>query len=105
MCPWTACNSISETIKKDEPHQLRQTGILMIKTYIRVELSSEGESPKQVIERMRRIGDHVYGVDSYGELRCLYARTGDRVWESLAAVPRERWAISSAPRAFPAAAS
>lgn len=28
----------------------------MIKTYIRVELSSEGESPKQVIERMRKIG-------------------------------------------------
>jgi hypothetical protein len=28
----------------------------MIKTFIRVELSSEGESPKQVIERMRRIG-------------------------------------------------
>jgi hypothetical protein len=28
----------------------------MIKTFIRVELSSEGESPKQVIERMRKIG-------------------------------------------------
>jgi hypothetical protein len=28
----------------------------MIKTYIRVEMSSDGESPKQVIERMRRIG-------------------------------------------------
>jgi hypothetical protein len=28
----------------------------MIKTYIRVELSSEGESPKQIIERMRRMG-------------------------------------------------
>jgi len=28
----------------------------MIKTLIRVELSSEGESPRQVIERMRRIG-------------------------------------------------
>jgi hypothetical protein len=28
----------------------------MIKTYIRVGLSSEGESPKQVIERMRKIG-------------------------------------------------
>jgi len=28
----------------------------MIKTYIRVELSSEGESPKQIVERMRRIG-------------------------------------------------
>lgn len=28
----------------------------MIKTYIRVELGSEGESPKQVIDRMRKIG-------------------------------------------------
>ncbi|MBE0519310.1 MAG: hypothetical protein IH630_08850 [Thermoplasmata archaeon] len=27
----------------------------MIKTYIRIELSSEGESPKQIIERMRQI--------------------------------------------------
>ncbi len=37
-------------------------------------------------------GDHVYGVDSYGELRCLELKTGDRVWESLAAVPKARWA-------------
>jgi outer membrane protein assembly factor BamB len=36
-------------------------------------------------------GDHVYGVDSYGELRCLDARTGDRVWEDLTAVPKARW--------------
>lgn len=28
----------------------------MTKTYIRVELSSEGESPKQIIERMKRLG-------------------------------------------------
>jgi hypothetical protein len=28
----------------------------MIKTYIRVKMSSEGESPKQIIERMRKIG-------------------------------------------------
>jgi hypothetical protein len=28
----------------------------MIKTYVRVELGSEGESPKKVIERMRKIG-------------------------------------------------
>ena len=38
------------------------------------------------------LGDHVYGVDSYGELRCLDARTGERVWESRDAVPRARWA-------------
>jgi outer membrane protein assembly factor BamB len=36
-------------------------------------------------------GDHVYGVDSYGELRCLDAKTGDRVWEDLTATPKDRW--------------
>jgi outer membrane protein assembly factor BamB len=25
--------------------------------------------------------DYIYGVDSYGEFRCLDARTGDRLWE------------------------
>jgi outer membrane protein assembly factor BamB len=38
------------------------------------------------------LGDYVYGVDSYGQLRCLAADTGDRVWESLKAVPKTRWA-------------
>jgi outer membrane protein assembly factor BamB len=37
------------------------------------------------------LGDHVYGVDSYGELRCLDAATGDRVWEDLTATPKARW--------------
>lgn len=37
-------------------------------------------------------GDYVYGVDSYGELRCLDATTGDRIWQSLDAVPQARWA-------------
>lgn len=37
-------------------------------------------------------GDHIYGVDSYGELRCLDVKTGDRVWEDTTAVPRNRWA-------------
>jgi len=36
--------------------------------------------------------DHIYGVDSYGELRCLKLATGDRVWTSLDAVPKARWA-------------
>ena len=38
------------------------------------------------------IEGHIYGVDSYGELRCLDAVTGDRVWEDTTAVPRARWA-------------
>ena len=37
------------------------------------------------------MGDHVYGVDSYGELRCLKASNGDRVWEDQTATPRARW--------------
>ncbi len=36
--------------------------------------------------------DYIYGVDSYGELRCLELMTGDRVWENLKAVPKARWA-------------
>ncbi len=37
-------------------------------------------------------GDYIYGVDSYGELRCLEKKTGDRVWEDTTAVKRNRWA-------------
>jgi outer membrane protein assembly factor BamB len=36
-------------------------------------------------------GDYIYGVDSYGELRCLKAENGDRVWEDLTATPKARW--------------
>jgi outer membrane protein assembly factor BamB len=36
-------------------------------------------------------GDYIYGVDSYGELRCLKLENGDRVWEDLTAVPKARW--------------
>jgi outer membrane protein assembly factor BamB len=39
---------------------------------------------------------HIYGVCSYGQLRCLEAATGKRVWETLAATTRSgkpvRWA-------------
>ena len=38
------------------------------------------------------LGEHIYGVDSYGQLRCLDLRAGERIWESLAAVPQDRWA-------------
>ena len=36
--------------------------------------------------------NYIYGVDSYGQFRCLNATTGDRVWEDLTLVPGERWA-------------
>ncbi len=37
------------------------------------------------------IDDHIYGVDSYGEFRCISAADGSRVWSSEAAVPKARW--------------
>jgi len=37
------------------------------------------------------LGDHIYGVDSYGQLRCLRLDNGERVWEDLTAVPKARW--------------
>ncbi len=50
------------------------------------------------------IGDHLYGVDSYGEFRCLEAGTGERVWEDLSIVPQARWATVHIVQ-FPDAAS
>ncbi len=39
------------------------------------------------------VGDHVYGVCSYGQFRCLLAKSGQRVWESQALTKeRTRWA-------------
>ncbi len=39
------------------------------------------------------MGDHVYGICSYGQFRCLNATTGARVWETLAVTgERARWA-------------
>lgn len=34
---------------------------------------------------------HVYGVDSYGQLRGLEGASGKRLWENLTAVPKARW--------------
>lgn len=34
---------------------------------------------------------HIYGVDSYGQLRCLDAKTGKRIWQTFAATGQGRW--------------
>lgn len=39
------------------------------------------------------IGDYIYGICSYGQFRCLNAKTGERVWETQAVTKeRARWA-------------
>ena len=40
------------------------------------------------------IDDHVYGVGSYGEVRGLDARTGERVWMSPAMTAQARWSTA-----------
>jgi outer membrane protein assembly factor BamB len=38
-------------------------------------------------------GDHVYGICSYGQLRCLRLATGERVWETMDLLQEKaRWA-------------
>lgn len=40
-------------------------------------------------------GDYLYGVDSYGQMRCLEVRTGKRVWETMEVVgEKQRWAAA-----------
>jgi outer membrane protein assembly factor BamB len=42
------------------------------------------------------IGDHIYGICSYGQFRCLVSKTGKRVWETQAVTKeRARWASGS----------
>ncbi len=39
-------------------------------------------------------GDYIYGIDSYGPLRCLSAADGERIWESQEVVPYARWSTA-----------
>ncbi len=46
---------------------------------------------QSIIATPLMFGEHIYGVDSYGELRCLKMADGDRVWEDQTATPPARW--------------
>ncbi len=39
-------------------------------------------------------GGYAYGIDSYGEMRCLDLATGDRVWEDTSLLANGRWATA-----------
>jgi outer membrane protein assembly factor BamB len=49
------------------------------------------ESLHCLISTPRMDGDYIYGVDSYGQLRCLRRRDGSRVWETIVPTGKERW--------------
>lgn len=39
-------------------------------------------------------GGYAYGIDSYGEMRCLNLANGDRVWEDTSLLANGRWATA-----------
>lgn len=55
------------------------------------EMPGKTESLHSVITTPIIIGDHIYSTCSYGELRCIEARTGTRVWEDRTMARQGRW--------------
>ena len=55
------------------------------------EMPDESEGLHALITTPLIIGDHIYGVGSYGELRGLDAKTGERLWMSDQMTAQARW--------------
>ena len=60
----------------------------------RSELPGETDTLHAMVTTPLIIGDYVYGVDSYGELRGLEARTGKRLWMSPEMTAQARWSTA-----------
>ena len=60
----------------------------------RSELPGDTDTIHAMVTTPIVIGDYVYGVDSYGELRALDARTGERLWMSPDMTAQARWATA-----------
>ena len=69
----------------------RPAATLLWKGSSRSEMPDQTQGLHSLITTPLIIGDHVYGVGSYGELRGLDARTGERVWMSADMTTQERW--------------
>ena len=69
----------------------RPTARMIWKGSSRSEMPNETDGLHTVITPPVIIDDYLYGVGSYGELRGLDARTGERLWMSGAMTPQARW--------------
>jgi hypothetical protein len=69
----------------------RPQATMMWKGSSRSEMPDQTDGLHAVMTPPQIIGDYVYGVGSYGELRGLDARTGERLWMSEAMTPQARW--------------
>ncbi|HCR00174.1 MAG TPA: pyrrolo-quinoline quinone [Acidobacteria bacterium] len=71
--------------------QDRPDATLLWKGQSRSEMPGETDGLHALITTPLIEGDHIYGVGSYGELRGLNARTGERVWMSDQMTAQARW--------------
>jgi hypothetical protein len=71
---------------------------LLWKGQSRSEMPDETDGLHSLITTPWIDGDHVYGVGSYGELRGLDARTGERLWMSADMTVQDRWGTAFAVR-------
>ena len=71
--------------------QDRPTASLLWKGQSRSEMPDQTDGLHSLITTPLIIGDYVYGVGSYGELRGLDATTGERLWMSDQMVAQGRW--------------
>ena len=69
----------------------RPDATMLWKGTARSELPDQTEGLHALITTPIISDDYIYGVGSYGELRGLDARTGERVWTSDAMTTQNRW--------------
>jgi len=72
----------------------RPDATMLWKGQSRSELPGETDTIHAMVTTPLIIEDHVYGVDSYGELRGLDARTGERLWMSPDMTAQARWSTA-----------
>ena len=78
--------SMMMRLNHDQP-----TATLLWKGSGRSEMPDQTDGLHSLITTPIIIDNHVYGVGSYGELRGLDARTGERLWMSPDMTAQERW--------------
>jgi len=71
--------------------QDRPSATMLWKGQSRSEMPDQTDGLHALITTPLIEGDYIYGVGSYGELRGLSARTGERLWMSDAMVAQARW--------------
>ena len=72
-------------------NQDRPAATMLWKGSSRSEMPNETEGLHSLITTPLIIGDYIYGVDSYGELRGLDAKNGERLWVSDQMTAQARW--------------